>query len=116
MRHDAIKKPWQQPYDGPFPILARTDHYYTLDLNGHSDSVSVDRLKPAYVDFSLVTHLHPHHLLLPAPLATPATTPSQPAQGVPPICSDTAPVPSATRTTRSGCRIHWPTHLKDFAS
>ena len=48
VRHDAVKRPLQQPYDGPYLVLDRSDRFYTLDLNGHTDTVSIDRLKPAY--------------------------------------------------------------------
>ena len=66
IRHDAVRKPLQPPYDGPYRVLARNDKYYTLDLNGRQDTVSIDRLKPAYIeqtppDTPTTTHpsLHP---------------------------------------------------------
>ncbi len=107
VRHDAVKKPLQQPYDGPFPVLTRADRYYTLDLNGRTDSVSVDRLKLAYVDFP-TNNLPTPTRCSAAPSAFPATTSSQPSQRMPLVCPDIALVPTATRTIRSGRRVHWP--------
>ena len=50
VRNDTICKPLQQPYDGLFRVLDRADKYFTLDLNGRSDKVSLDRLKQAHLE------------------------------------------------------------------
>ena len=44
IRHDAVRRPLQPPYDGPYKVLERAPRYYTLDVKGHRDTVSVDRL------------------------------------------------------------------------
>ncbi|KAK7504021.1 hypothetical protein BaRGS_00004753 [Batillaria attramentaria] len=49
VRHDAHRHPLQRPYDGPFRIIDTNDKFYTLDINGRSEKVSVDRLKAAFV-------------------------------------------------------------------
>ena len=87
VRHDALRKPLQPPYDGPYKVLCRQDKHYTLEINGKRSTISLDRLKPACLD--------PH--ITPPPSITPTTalpTPLQKAQ--PP------------RTTRSGRRVHFP--------
>ena len=43
IRRDAVKKPLQQPYDGPFRVLSRTDKYFVVDINSKQDTVSIDR-------------------------------------------------------------------------
>ena len=48
--HDAVRKPLQPPYDGPYPVIKRTDKYYTIKLNGCTDTISIHRLKPAHLD------------------------------------------------------------------
>ena len=107
VRHVAVRKPLQQPYGGPYLILGRSDRFYTLDLNGHTATVSIDRLKPAYIDF-------PHTLDSPSSIS--------PAQLSSSTYLSTTPTPKpptssevTTRTTRSGRHVHWPEHLKDFA-
>ena len=48
-RVDGHRPPLQRPYNGPFRIISTTDKYFTFDVNGRSDTVTIDRLKPAYV-------------------------------------------------------------------
>lgn len=45
VRRDAVRRPLQRPYNGPYRIIKRSDKFYTLDLNGRRDTVSLDRLK-----------------------------------------------------------------------
>ena len=49
LRVDSVRRPLQQPYQGPFKILRRTRKTFTLDVNGATQSVAVDRVKPAYL-------------------------------------------------------------------
>lgn len=49
VRKDRVKKQLEPPYDGPFPVTARTDKYFTLQIKGKLITVSIDRLKPAYI-------------------------------------------------------------------
>ena len=34
IRHDAVRKPLQPPYDGPYPVIKGTDKHFTIDING----------------------------------------------------------------------------------
>ena len=47
--HDAVHKPLQPPYDGPYPVIKRTDKHFTIEITGWKDTVSIDRLKPAHL-------------------------------------------------------------------
>ena len=50
VRDDSTHKPLQPPYCGPYKVLNRADKYYTLDINGHKETVSIDRLKSAHLE------------------------------------------------------------------
>ena len=50
VRVDAHKSPLQAPYKGPFKVLERHVKYFNLDLGNREDTVSIDRLKPAFMD------------------------------------------------------------------
>lgn len=47
-RVDAVKKPLQSPYSGPYPVIRRLRKTITINRNGKPDTVSIDRVKPAY--------------------------------------------------------------------
>ena len=53
VRHDAVRKPLQPPYDGPYRVLKRADKHYTLEIGNRQEVVSLDRLKPAYMECDL---------------------------------------------------------------
>ena len=59
VRHDAVRKPLQSLYDGPFPVLERADKLFKLNIDGHKDTVSINQLKPAYLDIN-----SPHNPIL----------------------------------------------------
>ncbi|BHF83388.1 hypothetical protein SprV_0902653000 [Sparganum proliferum] len=90
VRHDAVRRRLQPPYDGPYKVLRRSDKDAVIDRNGKTDTVSIDRVKPAYIDDS--DHSSPQHC-----------TPPQTV--VPPPTGDSPP---PVRRTRSGRHVHWP--------
>ena len=49
VRVDGHRHPSRRPYNGPFRIISTSSKYFTLDINGRLDNVSIDRLKPAFV-------------------------------------------------------------------
>ncbi|GFV52534.1 uncharacterized protein TNCV_1918521 [Trichonephila clavipes] len=107
LRRDRLRRPLQQPYDGPFKVLQRKDKVFFLDINGKRVSVSIDRCKPAFF-------LNTEDLQLPqtknetpatvepnATASTPATVESDPTASTP-----TQP------STRSGRKVHLPTRIE----
>ena len=55
VRKDSHRHPLQRPYDGPYRVLNKSDKYFTLDVKGRTETVSIDRLKAAHVT-QLATH------------------------------------------------------------
>ncbi|GFU60024.1 integrase catalytic domain-containing protein [Trichonephila clavipes] len=107
LRRDMLRRPLQQPYDGPFKVLQRKDKVFFLHINGKRVSVSIDRCKPAFF-------LNTEDLQLPqtknetpatvepnATASTPATVESDPTASTP-----TQP------STRSGRKVHLPTRYR----
>ena len=88
VRYDAVKKPLQRPYDGPFKVIERTSKHFTVDYNGRQSVISIDRLKPAFLEVTEQTPEFFPSLLPPTPH--------------PP-----------DRVTRSGRQVRWPQKLKD---
>ncbi|GFS70146.1 uncharacterized protein TNCV_2199811 [Trichonephila clavipes] len=103
-----LRRPLQQPYDGPFKVLQRKDKVFFLDINGKRVSVSIDRCKPAFF-------LNTEDLQLPqtkdetpatvepnATASTPATVESDPTASTP-------TQPHVRLRLRSGRKVHLPT-------
>ena len=85
VRHDAVRKSLQPPYDGPFPVITRDDKAFKLDIRGKPVTVSIDRLKPAFV----------------------LQDESDEEQRCSTANSEPAAPPTSTTTTRSGRRVRF---------
>ncbi|BHF76736.1 hypothetical protein SprV_0501983500 [Sparganum proliferum] len=90
VRHDAVQRPLQPPYNGPYKVLRRSNKDVVIDRNGKADTVSIDRVKLAYIDDS--GHSSPQHCTPPQTVMPPPTGDS----------------PPPVRRTRSGRHVHWP--------
>jgi hypothetical protein len=49
VRNDTVKGPLQPPYDGPFKVTQRNEKYFTIIVNSKNITVSIDRIKPAFM-------------------------------------------------------------------
>ncbi|VDP05553.1 unnamed protein product [Schistosoma margrebowiei] len=102
VRRDSHRRPFESAYEGPLKVLQREPKYYIIDKNETNDSISIDRLKAAYlkgnpirVDFPSV-QLHNTTPTLKIPQPTTKT-------------SDDTPNVSENKlkTTHSGRRDGW---------
>ena len=107
IRHDAVRKPLQPPYDGPYAVLKCNNKHFTININGRTDTVSLDRLKPAYVDID-VASTHTSH-------ASPVTQSPSGSPAPSPAAQPTAPA-EKPRATRSGRHVHWPKHFASYVT
>ena len=91
VRRDAVCRPLQPPYDGPFKVHSRYPKFFTIIWStGKPQTISMDRLKPSHMDNT-------------------ASSSVPPSSSVP--ASLLAAAPPVVRTTRSGCRVHRPDRL-----
>jgi len=98
IRHNAECKPLHPPYHGPYPVVKRSAKHFMIKLYDCTDTISIDRLKPAHLDST--------------------NTPSETSQPQTPTTSPTPmpPPPTTTCSGRrvlvcSGRRVHFPTYL-----
>lgn len=57
LRIDAVKKPLQQPYEGPYKVLRKSGKFFEILIRGNKQTVSIDRIKPAFIcDDNLSLH------------------------------------------------------------
>ena len=111
VRHDAHRTPLQCTYDGPFKVLERAAKYFTLDLHGKRDTVSVDRLKPAFLDASWGSHEEP--ITSPPPCTPAAPSPSTSAPRKKPLApSEAIPPLRIVKRSRRGRVIRLPAKLQ----
>ena len=115
IRDDTVRKSLQPPYQGPFPVLRRTDKFFVIDRHGKRDNVSIDRLKPAYLE----QEYDPPSSSPPSTHTTsdeltdthPATPPSDPPHAASPPPPQAEPAP---QKTRSGRRVRWPAKYAEY--
>ncbi|XP_029655667.1 uncharacterized protein LOC115229461 [Octopus sinensis] len=120
VRDDSVKGPLVSPYKGPFRVISRTPKVLKLDINGRSETVSVDRLKRAYFEVSTsfddptsTTIVEPSHAPLTTPPFThaPLTTPPFTHAPLSTPTSSSQPASNKPYVMRSGRTVHWPKKL-----
>ena len=77
VRRDAKHGPLHRPYQGPYKVLSKDAKSWVIDYGGREERISIDRIKPAFVDDS-----------------TGVETAQPPRRGRPPTVQQDAPVPA----------------------
>lgn len=98
VRIDATRRPLERHYEGPFRVLQRKDRVFIVERHGKRETISIDRLKVAFIEPSEADSLVTHR--------------NAPAPPPPPDIPTPTPMPETLpRQTRSGRRVHWPRRL-----
>ena len=90
LRVDRVRRSLEAPYSGPFTVIERNPKYFILDLPHGPKSVSIDRLKPAYLP---LTAPHSSGTSVPSPpsLLPPSPPCISPPDERPPHCVTPSP-------------------------
>ncbi|CAI2736261.1 unnamed protein product [Schistosoma spindalis] len=111
VRRDSHRRPLESTYEGPFKVLQRESKYYIIDKNGTNESISIDRLKAAYLEGNHIQVDFPSiqsHDTTPAPIIPQSTADTH---------DDTLTVSeNKIKTTRSGRRVIFPEHSNDYCT
>lgn len=98
LRRDAVRKPLTPNYTGPHLVISRSPKYFVI--SGRQNTVSVDRLKTAYIQSDDV---------IPAPQNS--KVPEEPKTQTP--ATDISLSTQPTRT-KSGRHVHWPAKFRTY--
>lgn len=106
LREDALRASLQPAYTGPHEVAERGAKVFKIRIKGKVVTVSVDRLKPAYILSHNLNNanLHPLHNTT---LQTPSDVSTQHHNTPPPLIQ--AP---AIKTTRSGRQVRFPNYYR----
>ncbi|CAK1593174.1 unnamed protein product [Parnassius mnemosyne] len=102
LREDSLRGALQPAYTGPHEVVERNKKTIKIRVKGKVVTVSVDRLKPAYI----LSHSN-----------DPTPTPSPPLKPTPnptptPLPNSSPSSTTACKTTRSGRRVHFPDYYR----
>ena len=106
VREDAVKPPLSPLYRGPYLVLERTDKYFKLQIGDETDTVSVDRLKPAFSTDEMIPAMPPRRgrPRIQPPVQPATTSPATPdhATKVP-----ARPAPTRIQPSRTVKSVHF---------
>ncbi|GBL88297.1 hypothetical protein AVEN_102977-1 [Araneus ventricosus] len=101
LRVDSVKPPLSPPYTGPHPAISRKEKTFVLQINNKNITVSIGRIKRAYVLSESSDSL----------LSTPTSTHKIEDAPSPMYARENEPAIVKPITTRSGRHVHFPKRL-----
>lgn len=104
LRDDSSRGSLQPPYSGPYEVLERNDKFFKINFKGKSVTVSIDRLKPAY----MLADPTPNHTS--TPTSSSNHNPSPPTNPVPVTQPNSAQ--DDVKRTRSGRIVRFPDYYR----
>lgn len=111
-----MRPEFQPPYDGPFPVLSRQEKHFTIQLRRGRVNISIDRLKPAYIEQhhdedQSTTAVIPTEMIQQQNKKSSTSAQSPATQHSPAFSSSAQP----TTTTRSGRTIKLPVRFMTWS-
>lgn len=105
VRIDLLRGALTPPYEGPYQVIKRNDKSFKINIGGKQKYVSIDRLKPAFVESSMsqantadsAVETNPRN----DPITQPTNNSSQPQQ----LPNEDGPIAQPCTTTRAGRRV-----------
>ncbi|CAH8510879.1 unnamed protein product [Schistosoma mattheei] len=111
VRRDSYRRPFESACEGPLKVLQHESKYYIVDKNGRNDSISIDRLKAAYLEGNPI---HGYFPSVQSHNTTPTLIIPQPTTNT---SGDTLNVSeNKPKTMRSGRRVRFAKHLNDYCT
>ena len=105
VRVDRVRKPDEQPFEGPYEILRRTDKFFLLRIGRREVNVSVDRLRPFFQLHCPTTQPHTStsdaHTQSETPTPPPVMNPADPQTPSPGAGAHARPESSSSRELSS---------------
>lgn len=83
IRDDTVRPALKQPYDGPFKVKQKFDKYYIVNRKGKDVKISIDRLKPAFIEndrSTINTDIQPNTQRFNTPIGTQFPNENRPNQ------------------------------------
>ncbi|UYV80191.1 hypothetical protein LAZ67_18001967 [Cordylochernes scorpioides] len=74
IRKYFVKRALSPPYEGPFPVVSRSSKTFIVKINDQDKVISVNRLKPAFIE-NTSQSFHDSSILPPMPYSAEETTP-----------------------------------------